>query len=169
MKVKCINTHRAGLLTVGKEYNIVNETGEYITVINDGNNPCRYDKTAGNFEYVTPLLTLEEHIQKAKEFIGKTVISAGGQYKIDGVKVFIKGTEYSDCSLLCDMFAMKHGGCVALQSGKYNFPYNQNIVSSYVRIDMDAFTCADVYSDKVFIGGNTYTHAKIKELASLCK
>lgn len=44
MKIKCIETHGANCLTIGKIYTVLNEDDEYYTVINDVGAHCQYFK-----------------------------------------------------------------------------------------------------------------------------
>ena len=44
MKIKCIETHEANCLTIGKIYTALNEDDEFYTVINDVGAHCQYFK-----------------------------------------------------------------------------------------------------------------------------
>lgn len=156
--MKCVNRGPIGTLTNGKIYTILRyDVGQYQIEQNDSG-----DKAWYNAERFTNLTT-NEKIALAESYVGKKVIYNGKTIKITDWKFVKKG---EDSSYIVNENADKNGFCIAVYVGGRIFPVEDVVLAPEIitKVDLSSSYTAEVYPDKVVIGGQTIFKDEVEQI-----
>lgn len=163
MKVKCI-VDNFDYIKYGETYTFIEDKGNLYKVFCDDGLSRWYRKDS--FEIVKEdvnSMTFEEKIALAESMVGKEVMHVKGapRFVVNEWR-FNKTTENVSAAVKQNVIANKF--CISVD-GSFHYPVEDvKLVPEYVEIKLNDTPTAQIFKDRMEIGGQTFTKEKLKEI-----
>jgi hypothetical protein len=163
MKAKCIRANGYNL-TFNKVYNITHIYRDWVKLNDDTGEEV--EAYANRFNVVNEVPTMEEHITKAQELVGKNLISGNNSKFIpESVYVFLKGNKSGHASTLVYDALKTSPYVVALYGGGVTVPYEQcKLLPTQVTVKLNDKYSAVVTNQTITVGCQTFPVSIVEEL-----